>query len=275
MRYQKIINTILLSVSTMILCVGCEDTDYMTFDITKSGVYFTKDTLNYSFSVTPIEITSYDFKIPVRIMGTTSEKSRPIPYRINPDSTTAVEGMHYNIKSAEILPDSIDGYIEVEILRNNLEGDYKTGYTKYKLCIELVTNDYFTPTLDSARQVRILRFDNAIEQPAWYSAQGEKVWNTNYLGEWHPYKFIKMVEYFHAIENIHPETYKNMVQLYGENLEHIEYGNPWQYRTIFTKYIYQPMFEFFDNPANYNMIYEEYNDFPFDFPDPYAQKDAV
>lgn len=264
-----------MSIPAMLLCTSCEETDYMTFDVSQSGVYFTKDTLNYSFSVTPVEIKSYDFKIPVKIMGTISDKARPIPYCINPDSTTAVAGIHYNIKSAEILPDSISGFIEVEILRDNLEGDYKNGYTKYKLCIELVTNEYFAPTLDSARQVRILRFDNAIEQPDWYTKLGEKKWKEEDLGKWHPYKFIKMVEFFHAIEEIQPETYKKMVVLYGENLEHIDGGDPWQYRTIFRKYIYQPMYEFFNDPENYDMINEMYDDFPFDFPDPYSQKDAI
>jgi hypothetical protein len=81
-----------------------------------------------------------------------------------------------------------------------------------------------------------------------------------------------MVEYFHALEETHPETYKKMVALYGENLEHIEYGDPYQYRTIFRKYIYQPMYEHFNDPANRDMILNEYPDFPFDFPDPFGVK---
>ena len=116
----------------------------------------------------------------------------------------------------------------------------------------------------------MFRFDNSVDQPEWYSAHGEKVWQERYLGKGHPLKFIKMVEYFHAVEEILPETYKNMVALYGENLEHIPYGDPYQYRTIFVKYIYAKMYEFFGNPDNREGILHEVPDVPFDFPDPYT-----
>ena len=252
------------------LLASCEDDNYMKFDLDNSGVYFTKDTLNYSFSVTPVDVKTHTYNIPVQVMGTTSNVKRPIRYYIDPDSTIAEEGVQYTIGEACILPDSIVGYIPVTIYRDKLEGTYATGYTRYQLCVRLMPNDYFTPTLDSLHQVRIFRFDNSVDQPEWYNARGEKVWQTKYLGEWHPLKFIKMVEYFHAIKDIQPETYKKMVKLYGENLEHIEYGDPYQYRTVFMKYIYAPMYDYFSDPANKDYILSEFPDFPFDFPNPYA-----
>ena len=252
------------------LFTACDDEDYMRFDLSHSGIYFTKDTLNYAFSVTPIEVKTHTFNIPVTIMGTMSTKKREISYIVCPDSTTAVEGVHYQIEEAVIMPDSINGYIPVIMFRDNLEGTYATGYTQYKLCLQLVKNSHFEPTLDSLHQVRVFRFSNAIEQPEWTDSHGKKVWPTGYLGAWHPYKLIKMVEYFHAIKEIKPETYKKMVVLYGENLEHIKEGNPYQFRTTFVKYIYEPMYKFFGNPANKEYILSEYPDFPFDFPDPYS-----
>ena len=252
------------------LLVSCDDENYMRFDLDNSGIYFTKDTLNYSFSVTPVEVKTYIYNIPVQVMGGISGVVRPIGYYIDPDSTFAEEGVHYTIGEACIMPDSIVGYIPVTIYRDKLEGTYATGYTHYKLCIRLAQNDWFTPTLDSLHQVRIFRFDNSVDQPAWYNAHGEKVWQKKYLGEWHPLKFIKMVEYFHAVKDIQPETYKKMVQLYGENLEHIELGDPYQYRTVFKKYVYAPMYEYFNNPDNRDYILSEFPDFPFDFPDPFA-----
>ena len=252
------------------LLVSCDDENYMRFDLDNSGIYFTKDTLNYSFSVTPVEVKTYTYNIPVKVMGSISGVERPIDYYIDPDSTFADEGVHYTIGKACIMPDSIVGYIPVTIYRDKLEGTYATGYTRYKLCVRLAQNDWFTPTLDSLHQVRVFRFDNSVDQPAWYNAHGEKVWQTKYLGEWHPLKFIKMVEYFHAVKNVQPETYKKMVQLYGENLEHIELGDPYQYRTVFKKYVYAPMYEYFSNPDNREYILSEFPDFPFDFPDPFA-----
>lgn len=266
MKISRIIPIAMVAVMT---AVSCSETDYMTFDTANNGVYFTKDTLNYSFSVTPIEVKTYTYKVPFRIMGPTSGEQRTVKFRVDPQLTTAKEGVQYNLGQAVVLPDSINGYIPVEILRDGLEGTYATGYTKYKLHLILEENEFFQPTLDTASQHRILTFDNAIEQPEWLSAHGEKVWDVSTLGVWHPYKFIKMVEYFHALADILPETYKKMVEAYGENLENIPYGDPYVYRTIFKKYIYAPMYEFFSNSANHDMIVEAYPDFPFDFPSPY------
>ena len=250
------------------LLASCNDENYLKFDLSQTGIYFTKDTLNYSFSVTPVEIKTHTYNIPVKIMGGVSKTKRPLGYYIDSDSTTAEENVHFSIGEACVLPDSIMGYIPVTIYRDKLEGSHSTGYTQYKLCVRLVQNDHFTPTLDSLHQVRVFRFDNSVNQPEWYDGDGNKVWPEKYLGEWHPFKFIKMVEYFHAIEEKYPETYKAMVKLYGENLEHIEYGDPYQYRTIFRKCIYAEMYNYFNNPDNRDYILSQFPKFPFDFPDP-------
>ena len=251
------------------LISSCSE-NYLIFDTAYNGIYFTKDTLKYSFGITPVETTTHTFNIPVAIMGTTSKEMRSFAYEILPDSTNATEGVHYSIGNTVIMPDSIVGYIPITIYRDKLEGNHIEGYTQYKLCLQLVGNDSFTPTLDSLHQVRIFRFDNSIDQPEWYNVRGEKVWQKSYLGEWHPYKFIKMVEYFHEIENILPETYKKMVVLYGKDLEHIPLGDPYQYRTVFIKYIYSPMYDFFNDPNNREDILSRFPNFIFDFPDPYA-----
>ena len=248
---------------------SCSETDYMTFDTNDSGVYFTKDTLEYSFGVTPVEVRSHTYKVPFRIMGPTSKDSRKVNFSIDASKTTAQEGVQYRIGQPVIPADSVGGYIPVEILRDGLEGDYQNGYTRYKLTFRLVSGNGFTPTLDSLSHERVVFFDNAVDQPAWYNAHGQKVWSLSTLGQWHPYKLIKMVEYFHELKNTIPETYKKMVALYGENLENIEYGDPYQYRTIFKKYIYLPMYEHFNDPANREMILSLYPDFPFDFPNPF------
>lgn len=276
MNIKKIIKQTLLvaMLPVLALFVSCEE-NYLKYDIAQSGIYFTKDTLNYSFSVTPMNVRTHIYNIPVQIMGGTSNVKRPIGYYIDLDSTIAEEGVQFTIGEACIQPDSIVGYIPVTIYRDNLEGSYP-NYAHYQLCIRLTQNEYFTPTLDSLHQVRVLRFDNSVAQPEWTNADNEKVWPKNYLGEWHPLKFIKMVEYFHALEEIQPETYKKMVTLYGENLEHIKEGNPFEYRTVFIKYIYDKMYHYFNDPANKAEIEREFPDFFVggfnDMPDPYTVK---
>ena len=267
-KYASVALLLLLATSLFTSC----DEEYLVFDTENPGIYFTKDTLEYSFSVTPVEIKRYTYNVPVRIMAGISENVRPIGYVVNPDSTTAVEGVHYEFGEAVILPDSINGYIPVTFIRENLEGTYSTGYTRYKLCLQLVDNGYFAPTLDSLSQVRILRFDNAIEQPSWYTAHGTKKWPTAF-GSWHPFTFIKIIEYFHALEDILPETYAKIAKSFGENLENIPYGDFNAYSVIFRKYIILPLYNFTNDPANRDLILSEYPDYPFDVPNPYDADD--
>jgi len=261
--------TLLLPVATMFS--SCDE-EYLVFDTNNPGIYFTRDTLEYSFSVTPIEVKRYTYNVPVRIMASVSDKTRPIGFMVDSDSTTAVEGTHYELGEAVILPDSINGYIPITFIRENLEGTYATGYTRYRICLRLVDNGHFAPTLDSLSQVRMVKFDNAIDQPAWYTAHGDKKWPSE-LGSWHPYTFIKVVELFHELENILPETYYNMVAEYGENLENVPYGNFKLYDVTMRKYIYLPLYTFINDPANREMILKEYPDYPFDVPNPYEVDD--
>ena len=264
-----------MSVAAVLLFAACEETDYLRFDTSHSGIYFTKDTLRYSFSVTPVEIKSYLFNIPVRVMGGISDKEREVEFAVRADSTTAEEGVHYIIGKAVIMPDSIDGYIPVTILRDNLEGNYTDGYKKYRLCIELRQNKNFVPTLDSLSQVRMLYFDNAIDTPEWFDYKNDKIWREGAphpeLGSWHPYTFIKLVEQFHTIADVLPETYAKMVAYYGgENLEKVPYASFYPYLPIMQKYVLAPLYEYFSNPDNREDILAMYPDYPFDFPNPYS-----
>ena len=267
-----------LSLIAVVCLSACSETEYLKFDDSHNGVYFTQDKLKYSFSVTADSIRFYLFKMPIQIMGRTSKAEREVAFRVNPDSTDAIEGVHYELGKAIIAPDSITGYIPITILRDNLEGSYAEGYKTYRLYIELEENANFTPTLDSLSQARLLQFDNAIDIPEWVNYKGEKIWRPGYphpdLGSWHPYTFIKLVEQFHTIEhedNMY-ETYQKMVVYYGgENLEKVPYAAFHPYTHIMRKYVFAPLYEYFSNEANKEEILKMYPDYPFDFPNPYEE----
>ncbi len=260
----------LLGIMTMLLLGACSETDYMTYDTNNNGIYFTKDTLRYSFGVTPIDVRTKEYRIPVRVMGGLSDEDRTFGIVVDAKETTAEEGVHYSLGTPVVEADSIDGYIPVTLYRDNLEGDYTNGYVRYKLTVRLVESDLFTPTLDSIARVRTFVFDNAVDQPEWLDYKGDKVWYEYQWGVWHPLKLIKMVEYFHSIEQYLPETYERMVAQYGENLENVPYGDFHLFATIMNKYVYGPMYEYFSDPANRDEILNLYPDFPFDFPNPYG-----
>lgn len=266
---------LLLSLITVSLVTSCTDDDYLRYDVSHNGVYFTKDSLNYTFGVTPLDVKSYEYRIPLKIMGGLSDEEREVAFEVIADSTTAVEGIHYELGKAVIKPDSIEGYIPVKILRDNLEGNYKDGYEYYNLCITLVGNKHFTPTLDSLSQIRTLQFTNAVVEPDWLNYKNEKVWRPgnphSKLGEWHPYKYIMLAEYFKKVKDVLPETYKKMVGYYGgENLERVPYGDFYPYLHIMQKYVLYPLYLYFNDAENLKAIKEMYPDFPEDFPNPYA-----
>lgn len=270
----------LLSFVAVVCLTACSETEYLKFDESHNGVYFTQDKLKYSFGVTDDSIRTYLFKMPIQIMGRTSTAEREVAYRVNPDSTDAIAGVHYELGKAVIAPDSITGYIPVTILRDKLEGSYAEGYKTYRLYIELVENENFIPTLDTLSQARLLQFDDAIDTPEWLDYKGDKIWREGNphpdLGSWHPYTFMKLVEQFHTIEheeNMY-ETYQKMVTYYGgENLERVPYASFHPYTHIMRKYVLMPLYEYFSSEANKEEIQKKYPDYPFDFPNPYGDNE--
>lgn len=269
-NHNMFLNVGLPMLILLMLCPACSETDYMTYDASRSGLYFTKDTLEYSFGVTPVEQRTMEYRIPVRIMGIVANHDRKFSCEVIVDSTTAVEGVQYRMGVPVIQKDSINGYIPVVLLRDGLAGDYSTGFVRYKLGVRLLAGDGFEPTLDEKSHIRVLTFDNAVEQPEWLDAFGQKTWPEKLFGVWHPLKLIKMVEYFHEMKNSLPETYEAMVQVFGENLEHVRYGDFHPYTYVMRKYVCLPMYEYFGNPDNEAAILAEYADFPFDFPNPFS-----
>ena len=291
-KYNSIIHSfghvaILMLIASPML-TSCTDDDYITYSSDENGIYFNHDTLVFSFSVLPVDTLTHVINVPVKVMGTLSDQPRTFAYSVErqmPNDSLqkliympehdqfvwAEEGAQYTVPAEVVIPaGQTEGVIPITIYRSRLEGNYSEGYKHYRLVIRLAENQNFTPTLSESDQIRIVEFDNAIDQPAWYDAYGDKVWYKPELGEWHPYKLIKLVEYFHDVKDVLPETYTKMVALYGENLENVPYGDFHVYRTIFRKYIYSRMYEHFNDPANRDMILSLYPDFIFDFPDPFA-----
>lgn len=237
------------ALSALFFNYSCQKTDYLIFDENYSGIYFLEDSMHYSFGITPIEKRTHTHLVPLQILGkpTTADREFNVVILDATENEEAKEGVQYLLpEKMYVLADSIRAYLPIEILRDGLAGDDTTGYTKYELRLQLVENDDFVPTLSSAEQEVVVTFDNAVERPEWYNADGEKTWIVTRFGEWHPIKLIKFVEYFHTnLKENAPSTYNKMVEAYGENLEHIPYGWPSDYSYTVIKYIMNPMYEYF------------------------------
>ena len=124
---------ILLLVSSLCACI---EEHYLKFDTEFTGIYFTTDSTNYSFSVTPDSIREHLVKIPVQIMGAPAKENREICFALT-GNHAALEGVHYEFNEAIIPADSIAGYIGIRILRDSLKGNSIDGY-EAKLLFRLV-----------------------------------------------------------------------------------------------------------------------------------------
>lgn len=242
------------------MMTGCQQNDYMVFDESYSGIYFTEDSLHYSFSTLPIETRTYTEEIPVQIMGKPYDYDRVFAVVVEPSiyNETPLAGRQYDLKAEDLIVPAgeITGSIPLVILRDGLAGDDENGYTRYELRLRLVENNNFTPTLTQADQNVVVTFDNSIEKPSWYS---EAVWISK-CGEWAPIKLIKIMEYFHTtLKENAPSTYDKMVEDIGENWEDVTYGWPTDYNYTVKKYILIPCYEFFLQHPEYGVT---------DFPDP-------
>ncbi|MCH5227369.1 MAG: DUF4843 domain-containing protein [Muribaculaceae bacterium] len=247
----------------LMLAVGtssCQQNDYLVFDQDYSGIYFTEDSLHYSFSTLPIETRTYTQEIPVQIMGKPYDYDRTFSVEVQPSiyNETPQAGKQYLLDPTTIIipKNEIEGYIPLVLLRDGLAGDEESGYTRYEIRLRLIPDNNFTPTLSEIEQNVVVTFDNSIEKPKWYN---EGVWIQN-CGEWAPIKLIKVMEHFHTtLKENAPSTYSKMVDDIGENWENVTYGWPNDYKYTVKKYILIPCYEYFQQHPEHGIT---------DFPNP-------
>lgn len=227
---------------------SCGKTDYHTFDSDHSGIYFVEDSVVYSFGVSVLEITSHVMEIPVRVMGAPVNQKRNFKVEIVSEKTNAEENKHYVMPTELVIEaDSVNGFLPLEILRKDLGDDeyWQVGF-------RLIASDDFIPEAQVG-SVTIASFNNIVEPPAWKDWQGKPTWPTYKLGVWAPIKWIKFMEYFRAMEQTVPATYQGMVDMYGPDLEKVQYGWMDEYNYAATKYILTPMYDFFEANPEYGV----------------------
>ena len=134
---------------------------------------------------------------------------------------------------------------------------YRERY--WQVAFRLLSTDDFEPEAEVAT-VSIASFNNIVEPPQWKDWSGKVVWPNYKLGVWDPVKWVKFMEYFRAMEQTAPATYKGMVDMYGPNLENVQYGWMDEYNYAATKYILTPMYDFF--AANPELLQSGKNDIP-------------
>lgn len=235
------IKYLFLSAITGILFItACQKTDYIRYDKDFTGIYFQQDSIYYSFGVTPLEIDHYELKVPIRIMGEPAGEDRTFQVAVIPEKTTAVKGVHYTIGDVFTLSaDSINGYIPVNILRNDLGQE-----NDFKLAFQLKEASGFTPVNELYKST-LIHFNNKVERPTWKDWSGAPTWPTSRLGVWNPLTYIKFIELFRGLEQIVPDTYYSIVASNGPDLIYLQFGWPYDYDATMTKYVLIPLYQYF------------------------------
>src|SRR5699024_2871622 len=205
--------SLLLLVPVAVIIISCDQTNYMTYDTDYNGIYFEKDSVFYSFGISPLEQLTQEVEIPVSVMGAPANKDRSFKVRVVEDKTTADKGTQFKMPDHLIIPkDSVNGVIAVELFRNELDDE-----SDYKLTINLVENEHFTPINEKQKQI-LLNFNNKVVPPPWTDAWGDQTWPDFKLGPYNDTVYIKFLEFFRAMEDKAPQTYEDMVDEYGKNL---------------------------------------------------------
>lgn len=205
----------------------------------KPGIYFLIDSTDYSFGITPLEVTSYDLMVPVRIMGAPIGQDRTFTVKVLAENTNSIEEVHFEILSLLIKADSVNGELPLRLLRSELGTDF------FKVTLQLVDNNEFVAVSESMAKT-VVTFNNRLEQPNWVNWNNVKSWPSNKLGTWNPLTYVKFMELVGKMADTVPSTYNAIITKYGGPLMPQFPGDwAWDYDFSLSKYALIPLYQYF------------------------------
>lgn len=178
------------------LCIAsCHETDYPTFDDSVIDIYFTQDSVNYSFGVTPLSTTEHVVELPVRIIGASvKEVARNFKIEVVDKRTNAESPLHYTVPEQLTLEkDSVNAVVPVTLKRSAL------GDTEWTVAFRLLPNDYFNPTAQTEKEISceaIITFNNVVSKPNWTTWNGSFGWSESNMGPWNPVVYVTFHGFF-------------------------------------------------------------------------------
>lgn len=216
--------------------VSCGDT-WLKYDTSqKNKLYFTEGPLNLdqyistdiSFAIYDETVQEIQRKVPVKLLGTVSDRDRTFEVAAIHDTTTnyisggvqrelvdAVEGEDYTLGELVIPAGEVEGEIVVTAKRSE-----KILTKTASLVLQIVETDLFEGV---PRNIfRVLISDGTPTCPIWWRYDAENEWYM-YLGNFTPDKYRKVLEFYHGIEDTNPSLYKTMVEQFGENIDNEHY----------------------------------------------------
>lgn len=207
---------------------ACDDNEDGFYD-NVYRIYFPAETdsLNFTFGDKVVACQRHTIQVPVRLMGL--KTTRELKFKVELDTaSTAEEGVHFAPLQSEyiFLKDSVNAYVPIELIRENLSKDYNDVY---KIVLNLVPNEDFE--LGSKQNLQaVVTFNDFLEEPGW--------WNNVFIAYalYHPGMYQQLIAYFggpleetYVFNNFLKVMYvfKHEVVDYAE--EHPELTSDWQF----------------------------------------------
>lgn len=232
---SNIVYAVLILCGLFVLSAGCHS-DYLGYDTDlKDGIYFGGDSLNFKFGMSKGE--DFDYTMQVVVLGLPRDEDREFVIEVVADSTSAVEGLHYEIPTHFIVKAGlVVGDIPLVLHRYK---DPEITKRDFVLQLQLKENDCFRLVMQS--ECKLVFSDTELPQPRW--------WHDGYFG---PYSQLLMMDiffYYWQLEETHPLLYERIVDEYGKNLEKA-FGFPFQQKIAFIKYIITPAYQYYQEHPN-------------------------
>lgn len=159
--------------------------------INKESMDSYKDSITYSFAVKPDALMQDTVFLPIRITGLPAKNDRRIPLTAVKDSTTAVEGQHYELPVCLIKADSFTARFAVVIKRRPELKDREV-----RLLLQVAPNQDFplsiTRLAAGANPYYLVRLNDKLTKPDKWESPGS--WLQTFFGNYSETKFKFIIQ---------------------------------------------------------------------------------
>ena len=241
---MKTIRYTLLAVAAL-LVASCSEEDYKLYDKNqKDSVFFNylnsrevnDSSIYYNFGFEMAH--EHEVDIPVSLMGIPSDHDRTIDVQPVADSTTMVEGVHYEIVRKVLRANAISDTVKVKLLRDN---DPKLQTDTLKLRLAISPDGELRPTGQSTFTITYSDV-HANTTPKWWPSYKNQANMPEYTFENGQLFFKYFYEYG---PKANKEIFDQIIDAFGDYF--VKWKGPYNgpitvYSAFFAKYILTPMY---------------------------------
>ncbi len=237
---MKLLRNILVLGVVASLFSSCQENEYKVYDTTqKDSVFFNyvnnrnqvDSVFDYAFNYNIAN--TYTLSIPVSVMGSIKDYDRPVSIQLVADSSTMVEGTHFEIVEAKVPAGATEGVVKINLLRDK---DPKLLTSSVKGRFVIGENDDLHTVKGSVFKVTFSDIRN-LDKPSWWITTGVQP----------VFSFETAQLFFDFFHRLAPEAnidiYNEIVATYGPYFEDAtNVQGPWtMYEGFFRNYIFIPL----------------------------------